>query len=232
MKMDAGFLQKAQTALSVGVTIADSDNDFADMGKKDNTKEKPNNPESYKFSFLDIKNVSFGMDEDYLYCKTQFSGTIPGRPPKVENDRIKNYGVKLNLVSQKGVDQIVLHFAYDFLTPFSSTFQSCFYSSEPTGIKEPEDAQFARRDEDCKVLGGAGTDYLLVALPIKKLNITFGQELFLAVSGEAESAVYDHASVDVLGGYWKMPAVITWKAGTQEFKVDNEFYQSNWENLK
>jgi hypothetical protein len=224
IKMDSNQINKAEIALNSGIIVNDAENDYAPMGDKENKEEKPNNPHPYNFPFLDIKSVSFGMDDEYLYCKVQFNGVVPGKSPQLEKDRIGDYGVKINLVDRKGEDQVVMHMDYDFLVAIPGTFGSCFYSYGPTGIKFPEDAGFAKRGEDCKVSGGSGTDFLFGAFPVKKMGVAPGQELYIALSAEAGSQVYDHAAVDVLGGHGKMPAVIKWTAGTTKYEINDDFY--------
>ncbi len=222
--MDAGLADRAERSLGSGITVEDERNDFAQMGTGDKKEGKPNNPQAYNYSYLDIRSVSMSIDEEYLYSKIRFWGTIPERPPEIGGDRIAGNGVKVNLVDEKGADQVIFLVDYTYLPVLGTPAISTYYFNGPTGIPEPEDKRFSRQDFDSKVSGGPGTDYLLGALPLGKIGIAKGQVLYFAVAAEAESSRYDHAAVDALGGSGKMPAVIRWDTRTNKFGKDDGFY--------
>lgn len=225
VKMSDDFLNRTEKSLSSGITIEDEENDFASMGVKE-IKEggKPNNPAGYNYPYLDIKFVSAGIDKEYLYFKIQFRGTIPESPTVIDGDKIIGNGIKVNIVDENGEDMAILLLAYNFVPVLNFPLIGTYYLNGPTGIKEPEGKRFSDQDYDSKVSGGAGTDYLIGALPFKKIGLSQGQTIYFTVSAEAESEKYDHAAVDVLGGHGKMPAVIKWKSGTKEFEIDDDFY--------
>ena len=72
--------------------------------------------------------------------------------------------------------------------------------------------------------GGAGFETLLGAVPLKGLGLSKGQVAYFSLSVETTSDKYDHASVDVLGGNGKMPALITWQVGSNSFQINQDFY--------
>lgn len=227
-------LNRAENALASGITVYDNSNDFASMGQKENTNEKPNNPHPYNFSYFDVKSASIGIDDKYLYTKTQFQEKIPQKPDVVPGDLLEEEGTKFNIINETGQDVVVLHMGYGFIPYFNYHTIGSSYSYGPTGIEWPEDARFCCRGNDAKAFGGPGTDYLIGIYPLDHLNISKGQIIRFAVSCEGESKLYDHASVDVLGGNGKMPAVITWNTSSNEFIKDDEFYNTgeNYKNLQ
>jgi len=232
--MGEDLAKKAEAALAKGIAISDAEQDFPLMGQKgEDVKEKPNNDNPYNYSFLDLKEAQAGADEDYLYFKLIFFDKIPKDAPQPNGDKILGDGTKVNIVDEKGVEQLDFHMGYDFI-PLGIISSNCFYSTEPTGIEWPEDARFAKTNRDCEVL--VGEDYILGALPIKNNPALKTKQVLFDAQHEAESQKFDHAAVDLLGGQGKMPAVVKWIAGTKDFEVDNDFYtngkEENWKNLK
>lgn len=222
--MNGSLAKKAEAALAKGISISDPAQDFPLMGQKgEDVKEKPNNDNPYDLPFLDIKEVQAGIDDDYLYFKIVFFGKIPKNSPGLNGDKILADGIKVNIVNEKGEEQIDLSMSYDFILLGIKSL-NCYYSTEPTGIEWPEDARFAKTNWDCKVL--IGDDYVLGALPIKNYPILKEKQIYFNAQHEAESKMYDHAAVDLLGGKGKMPAVIKWASGTKNFEVDDNFYQN------
>jgi hypothetical protein len=220
--MGNDLVQKAESALGEGIIINDRAQDFPLMGQKgEDVKEKQNNNNPYNYSFLDLKEVKVGVDEDNIYIKVIFYGDIPKDAPRPNGDKILSDGIKINFVNEKGVEQVDFAMSYDFI-PFGIKISNCYYSSQPTGIVWPEDARFAKTAWDCKVF--VGEDYILGALPIKDHAILKNKEIYFDVQHEAESKIYDHAAVDLLGGEGKMPAVIKWTKGTKDFEKYDQFY--------
>jgi hypothetical protein len=223
---DSPLLEQTKTTLEKGITIEDDQNDFAHMGDKGKTNEKPNNPNSYKYTFFDIKSVSFGIDDKYLYCKIQFRDIIPSRTTTIENDYIEAGGVKVNILDSKGEDLAILALQYGYIPIFNIKTIASKYYYGPTGIREPEEKRFAYTEVNDKIYGGPESDYLLGIFSLEKINLSKGSIIQTNVSFEAESKIYDHASVDVLGGTGKMPAVITWDTNSNIFNVNNNFYNN------
>lgn len=220
MRMDSQMLQKAHEALSLGITIEDEQNDFVSVRDK-NEKEGDNlnNLDGYKYPFLDLKSVSVGIDDRYLYWKVQFRGEIPNRPHKINGDKIVAQGVGISIVNKYGEEQVGLAMNCDFLPIVDIPTIGTYYFYGPTGIEEPEDKRFAHQGIDSKISGGGGTDYLIGALPLKKIDIISGQDVYFSVSVETGSAKDDHFAVDVLKGEKKDPAVIKWKSGTKVYEI-------------
>ena len=212
--------QEAEKVLAQGISINDPAQDFPLMGQKgENVKEKPNNDNPYNLPFLDIKEVRAAKDSEYLYFQIIFFDKIPRHLVKLSGDKIISDGIKVNIVNDKGVEQLDLGIAYGYRFLNDA---NCFYSTEPTGIEWPENARFAKENRDCKVFVGA--DYVIGALPTKDNALLREPTIYFNVQHEAESRKFDHAAVDLLGGKGKMPAVIKWTPETNEFEIYNDFY--------
>jgi len=225
MGLPAEMQNLAEQAFIAGITIEDNENDFAQMGEKPgDSEEKPNNPVAYPLAYADVKSVTLGADEEYLYCKMEFWGKIPNQPAEIGDDKISGTGIKVNITNSKGEDQEIWMLGFGYLPVLDLPTLNTYYFYGPTGIQEPEDKRFSGRGGDSKIAGGAGTDYVMGALPLAHTGMSLGQEIFFSVSVETASLKYDHATVDVLGGQGKMPALITWKLGTNIFQVENDFY--------
>lgn len=223
MKLPADLQQKAELAFARGITILDESNDFAWMGTG-GSGGKPNNPTGYNLGFNDLKSITLGADDQYIYIKVMFWGTIPDLPPNINGDMIGSTVMKLNFTNEQGVDQAIWMLSFGYLPVVNLTTTNTYYFYGPTGIQEPEDKRFSGRGTDSQVIGGAGYDHLIGALPLKGINLNAGQTVNLCFSVETASDKYDHASVDVLGGHGKMPALITWKLGSDSYQINHDFF--------
>ncbi|MRS05693.1 hypothetical protein EG832_21125, partial [bacterium] len=196
--MPESLQAKADQVLTTGITITDPENDFALMGEKQaGSTEKPNNPTAYPLPYADVRSVSLGVDENYLYCRVVFWGEIPERPAQFGDDTITSTGVKVNVTNSQGEDQEIWMLGFGYLPVIEIPTLNTYYFYSPTGIKEPEDKRFSGRGEDSKVTGGAGTDFLMGAFPLARTGLSLGQEIYIAISVESASRIYDHATVDV-----------------------------------
>lgn len=228
LKMNPSFVQKAEANLNNGISIGDAKNDFVIMGtnKEEVNSTDTNNPSPYEIAYSDIKEVKISSDGKYIYCKIIFWETIPKHAPTIEGDILRDIGVKLNVVDRKMYDQIVLHFDSVWEPVIDIPMLNTSYDYGPTGIEWPEDKRMSKHGDDSKVYGGAGTDYLLVAMPMAKINIKYGDKIYLNISQETRSAKFSHASVDVLGrgSEEKMGAMIEWKVGDSVHNIVKQDY--------
>lgn len=221
----ASLGSKAETLLSSGITIEDPQGDFAYMGQKPSgSTEKPNNPVAYPLNQADVRSVTLAADDKNLYLKIRFWGVIPNRPDRIGEDTILNTGIKVNITDPSGEDQQIWFLSFGYLPVVNMPALNTYYFYDPTGIREPEDARFSGRGGDSKITGGAGTDSILGVFPLYRTGLKLGDPIHLSVSVESSSKLYDHATVDVLGGTEKMPALITWTLGTTDFRVQDDFY--------
>jgi hypothetical protein len=222
---------KAEKALSLGVTIQDDKDDFVIMGtnkEKANDFDKDvNNPSPYRLPFLDVKSVSVGADEKYLYYKITFFEKIPSKPTHIIDDKLRDFGCKLGLMNRQGKEYAILVTNVGF-APFFSMMGS-YYFTGPTGVVWPEEDRFTDQDSNSKVAGGGGKDYIIGAFPLNKLGQPkAGDNVYLSFSEEARSRKYSHAAVDNLLGEGKMPAFVSWKYGTSDYQILEQSWQDGY----
>ena len=228
--MNPKLRDSAEEAFSTGIHVQDASGDFVMMATNKEEMKAEDNPSPYNSSILDVKSLELGIDDKYIYTKITFYDQIPKKVFSLEGDRIVVIGAKVSLHKEDGseFDILASDYGYEPIIPIPAL--NTYYSWGPTGIQEPEDARFAHTDDDSRVYGGPGTDYLMAAYPLKNLSIKKGDILRASLSMEAKSAKYTHAAVDVLGGVGKMPAVITWNTITGEFSVDDDFFSAQVKN--
>lgn len=229
MKMSSKMISNAETAFSNGISIDDSKGDFVMMGtdKEEVMSTDKNNPSPYQVDYLDIKSGQFGADDDYLYFRIKFYAKIPKWPESVSGDRLLNIGDKLHIMTKDGVEQVVVHSDFGWEPVIKIPASNTSYDYCPTGIEWPESARMSCNGRDSKIAGGGGTDYIMGALPLKKLGLKAGETLYLSLDEESKSNKFTHAAVDMLAGTGKMAAVVAWEVGTNKFTLDNNFtYQS------
>lgn len=230
MRMDSNEVKKAETALASGFTLNDPKADFVIMGSnKEELSTDTNNENPYKIEYSDIKSTQIGADEKYIYVKISFYEQIPKWPETIDGDTVQNVGNKLHIMNQGGLDQIVFHFDFGWEPVIKIAALNTMYDFCPTGIEWPEEARMSCHGDDSKIYGGPGTDYVLAALPMKKIGLKLGETIYMSVAEETKSNKYSHASVDMLQGVGKMPGFITWNIGSSDYKIDNtEKYQSGY----
>ncbi len=221
MRMSQNLIERANAAMAQGITVMDDQNDEVSMGAKEpSSKEKPNNPETYKEPYLDIQSLSVGIDDEYFYYKITYYGTIPDLSPHIgNNDAIYANTSKLNIVNDEGEDQVIMYIEYSYLPMLRLPSINTYYSTDPTGIEWPENARFATENRDSKISGGHGTDYVMGAIPLENLHIKKGDTINFVLGNESASKKYDHASMDALGGTWKEGDTIVWKTDTDQYTV-------------
>lgn len=223
-KMDEQMLRNAETAISAGITIQDQQNDIVSLRGKEDEPGKFNNPQSYTSPYLDVKSISVGVDDQYLYYKVQYWGQIPNKAERIGDDVIQGNMMKLNILNQQGQDQAILVTNYAWYL-FELTGYETYYFYEPTGIEEPEDKRFASKGKDSKIFGGPGTDYLIGAFPLNAFGLSQGQTIYMNFLGEAKSNKFDHASIDALRGKGKMAGFITWNVGSNQYQIDDNYFK-------
>lgn len=231
MKMGAKELNRAKEALAHGFTLTDSQKDFVIMGsnKEETMSTDTNNQSPYSIDYLDIKAVQVGADDKYIYYKVEFYGDFPKWPESINGDRLINVGTKMHIMNEKGIDQIVLHADFGWEPVFKIPASNCSYDYCNTGVEWPEEARMSCHGRNSKVAGGAGTNYILGAMPLKEVGLSLGQKIYISFAEEAKSESFSHASVDVLQGVGKMPGFITWEIGSDKYTIDNsDRYQSGY----
>lgn len=225
IKMSPDLIKQAETALANGPTINDPQNDFL---SKELLGKEMDLDEPYRFPYSDIKSLTLGMDDQYFYYKVNLWGNIPKKPGNINGDYSQSAGPQLSLMDEKGVIQTTLAAEFGWLPKLHIFSMNTWYSTDPTGVVWPEGERMKYQKFDSKVYGGAGTDYIMGAFPLDKLNFNIGKTAYLALPVESGSEQHTHASVDHLGGSGKLEAFITWQVGTKNYTVDDDFdYQGS-----
>jgi hypothetical protein len=218
--MSPDLEKRAEAALANGPTINDPQNDFLpkDLLGKEMDLEEP-----YRFPYFDIKSLTVGMDKDYFYYKVTLWGKIPLWPDSVNGDYTVGVGPQLSLLNKKGETQATLAAEFGWMPKLHFFVMNSWYTTDPTGIVWPESARMKYQKFDSKVSGGAGTDYIMGAFPLDKLNFDIGDIAYFSFPVESKSEQHTHAAVDHLGGSGKLEAFISWKVGTKEYIINNDF---------
>lgn len=224
-KIDQAMLRSAEAAINSGITIEDAQSDLVSLqGKVEKETGQKNNPQSYTSPYLDVKTISVGADDNFLYYKVKYWGKIPLNTEKIGDDVIRGNMMKLHITDEQGKEQAILVMSYGWV-PFNLSGFETYYYYSPTGIEEPEDKRFSSQGRDSKMFGGPGTDYLIGAFPMKKLGLKLGQTMYMNFLGEAKSKKYTHASIDALRGKGKMAGFITWDIGSNQYQINDNFYK-------
>lgn len=220
IRFDKQMLSNSEKAFDVGITIDDPKDDFVIFeSNKEDLNE--NNPSPYRLPVLDVRSLSLGADENYVYYKITFYDTFPSKPIDINGDRIVGIGNKLSVLDENS-ELSILYTGFGYLPILRMPVLNTYYFWGPTGIVWPEEDRFTHQDKDSKVYGGAGTNYVMGAFPINKSSLIYGQEAHLSFMMETESDRYTHAAVDVLRGKEKFGGIISWKVGTNQYKIEDQ----------
>lgn len=208
-------LQKAEEALSTGITIEDPQNDWYLPKEGTMQWDKPDNSNPYSLGYTDLKSLNIGADEKYLYVKFIFYDVFPEKMQNYEGDDIYSTGAKiseLNYITKEGKnDSADLDLSIEYVTfegdrknishaPLEKTQVSHNALISPIGQDEVGETLFEKRNGEGLVAGGSGTDYILSAFPLEEFNISYGQSISFTSSAETGSAKYHHECIDIILG--------------------------------
>lgn len=230
MRISTQLLNQANTALDLGITIPDPENDEISIGEKESSEkgEKPNNPDPYREPYLDMKSIAVGIDDEYLYVKVTYYGIIPDRAPDLsDGDQLYANTTKMDIIDAHDQAQAILTMEYSYLPVIRLPGLNTYYATDPTGVEWPENARFASENRDSKIAGGHGTDFVMMAVPLSTLKIKQGDIINFIVGNETGSPKYDHASADVLGKTLseeeKEGSIYVWKTDTQNYSTREKY---------
>lgn len=228
IKMPPQMIKDSENALNNGITINDPGNDFVILGSKDEIpRDYSSTISPYKKDYLDIKSVSLGADDKYLYYKYTFFGTIPKTVDYADSDPIVAIGAKAELIDESGKEYggMGVDFGYVPVIKIPSLNEAYYFG--PTGIEWPESARYTGEGRDGKVYGGGGTNYIMGAFPLSVWNIKKGDIINIRFPMEVKSGKYSHAAMDVLMGSGKSPILVHWKLGSKEYTLSEELNENN-----
>ncbi len=231
----------ALQALANGITIADAQNDYAEV--KEGVIQgdgRPDNPRPWAMPFTDLKNVTVGADDEYIYVKYQFYAVIPSELQRNDTDYITSvcinfdlinyYNHNINQIDGSGLMQTGITYAVGNKEDAKVNDQTPVYNPPVVGTSTFGAANSEVKDEngedtygissgEGKVYGGAGFDYVIAAFPFSNLGLQKNQEIIFSVSAESGSKVYHHQSIDPLldFGSYKSGKRITWVIGSNTY---------------
>lgn len=230
------MLKRADDAFSNGISFDDPENDWYLPEPGTMQWDKPDNPAPYPLPFTDLKSVSLGADEEYLYVKLVYYGEFPKKMPSYDGDDIFSTGGGI-----EGFRFITKEGKPDYAEIGSGVMYIQFTGDNETNgyvpLDKPTVGQLAMifligQDEHGESLyktmngagfieGGPGYDYLLSAFPLSEFGVSYGQEVNLTLGIEAGSNKWHHESIDLIlnENNSKSGSMIVWKLGTNEYKV-------------
>jgi hypothetical protein len=223
-----GQFTAAEKALAGGIHIEDPQGDFYQFPPGAMEADgRPDNEHPYPLPFTDLRSVSIGADEDYLYVKYQYWDKFPSASVIYDGDLIWDVGGKLEQFSFTGADG----------KPGSGSLSTSvnlavFENGQWRMTDKPQVGQMTMLGEVAQdvfsyqngaglVGGGTGQDYLLSAFPLKLFGLKPGDKVTFSCSTETGSASYHHECLDFLLGRagTKYAGIITYHLGSAEYKA-------------
>lgn len=225
-------LVDASEALSTGIKINDDQNDFYHPPEGTIQPDgMPDNPNPFPIPFTDLKSVSIGADDENLYIKYEYGGVFPDQAPTYQGEMIYDVGAKvaqMHYVTKSGIaDQAdvagsVMLYDGDAKRTFAIGRLLNEYRITPTGnYDETGDETFERSGQDQgKIFGGSGYNYVLCMLPLSLFDIELGTEITFESGSEAHSASFHHEAIDNLGvGDLQFSPIFTHVLGSDSYQV-------------
>lgn len=197
------FKAQAEAALAKGTILEDGKDDWVTTGYEGD------NPSFYKVSWIDIKSVVFGTDEEYFYLKWIFNGKLPSSLPdwsSFNGDQLKSVGfnIYIDTDNEQGVGGDTRLFGEIAIYGFINSpgpeypFGISFLTNPVSKPYIPEDEAYENSYDAIYKWGGPGFDYVAVAAPLNILNIKKDQTVTVNIWAEAESEQYHHATFDTI----------------------------------
>lgn len=204
-------LMAAENALENGVRIEDSEDDFHTVPEftYQPGETRPDNSNPYPIGWTDLRSVSFGADETYIYFKFQFWDLFPYDPTIYEGDLITGTGAQVRQFSfidgqqRETWAQFQNTISYIDAADTTKTATQPFLHHEimitPTDqLDEQYDTIFEQFTRAGMIGGGAGTDYIIAAVPLSLFNLKLGDITTFNIGTESGSQKYHHTAIDYL----------------------------------
>jgi hypothetical protein len=235
-------LKAAETALAVGVTITDTEADWAPISEGVQPDGRMDNGKPYPIAFTDVKSATFGADSQYLYLKVELYGEIPqdvvywDNKDKNKQDFVHSFGCNLGLSNfynrntgkaDTGLMQLGLSYIEGNI--WTNPGNPTFYSPPVVAISNFATLSGSKdeRNEDIYTVangkglvgGGAGTNYVIGAFPLSNFGLQLGDVIEFDLSMETGSLLFHHECVDVIldAGY-KAGETIRYQLGANTYE--------------
>ncbi|MDD5191049.1 MAG: hypothetical protein PHE50_08420 [Dehalococcoidales bacterium] len=241
-KFSEAELKAAETALARGVTIADPQGDWAYVSEGIQGDGRMDNAKPYPIGFTDVTRVTLGADDQYMYVKYVFDAVLPDKLAYYENpelgktDFISGLGGGFFLsrffnrnTGKDDVGGMSLSISWVINDDLKYTDNPNLFAIPVVGIQnqatlnglkyENGDDRYNVDDSNGRGGGGAGTNYILAALPLKEYGLQFGDVVEGSLGIEVGSKLFHHASCDVIldCGY-KSGATIRYQIGANTYE--------------
>ena len=153
---------------------------------------------------MDIKSLGFGADEQYLYIKVEFYGSIPKKKQTISGNTVDDMGAALGIDTDKNASTgwAQANGGYEALIGFNEVFSEnrsqryMFYNylgpehwtDETEGFGDLVDLDLNH--------GGEGESYMITRLSLEMLGISKGDSINVFMWAEAESNQFHHFAFD------------------------------------
>ncbi len=231
-------LKTAQEAIVQGITINDPKNDFykypPDSFEPDG---KPNNPDSYQLGYTDLKSLSAGADNDYIYFKSGFWGQFPEGRPLYNNDILSSTVAKMEEFiftdkdGKKDSADLIGSISYGNYSGSDASKESISalrlsVMMSPNGNDENRKTLFGSIIRKGMIFGGQGYDYIIVAYPLELFGINYGDTVRFRYTTETGSLFFHHECIDTLLGSpdSKFGMVVEYELGSNTYKTFDSGY--------
>lgn len=226
-------LEKAEEAFTKGIKIDDPQNDFYKFPPNSIQPDgRPDNSNSYPLLYTDLKSLSVGADNNYIYFKFEFWGEFPEDTPEYNNDILTGTGAKIEDFTFIGEDGYkdsaelgdgVTYVRYlengTFTKGRSSLGQLAMIN--PIGQDELMETIYKEKNGKGLIYGGPNYDYIIGAYPLDLFGIDYGDVVTFRCSTETGSQIYHHECIDVLLDIEdsKFGSTIEYKLGSNKYEI-------------
>ena len=226
-------LEKAEEAFAKGIKIDDPQNDFYKFPSNSIQPDgRPDNSNSYPLPYTDLKSLSVGADNNYIYFKFEFWGKFPEDTPEYDNDILTGTGAKIEDFTFPGEDgykdsaelgdgvTYVRYLENGTFTKGESTLGQLAMIT-PIGQDELMETIYETKNGKGLIYGGPNYDYIIGAYPLDLFGIDYGDVVTFSCSTETGSQIYHHECVDILLDVEdsKFGSTIEYKLGSNKYKV-------------
>ena len=241
-RFSADELKAAETALAQGITITDLQNHWALINEGVQADGRKDNGKPYPIAFTDIKSVTLGADGHYMYLKYEFYDVLPEKLFYFENPDLgltdfisglgggfflSNFfnrdtgkddvgGMSISLTWVQGDSQRYTDNPNLFAPPVVAVQNQATLTG---GKFDNGDDRYNIDDVNGLVAGGAGTNYLMAAFPLKEYGLQLGDIIEGSLGIEVGSKLFHHECCDVvLDCGFKAGEIIRYELGANSYE--------------
>ncbi len=182
--------------------------------------------------YTDLKSLSIGADNNYLYLKYEFWGQFPLETPQYNNDTLLGMTAKLEqfIFTDKdgSINCAELANSVSFVKfldnrKFEKTKCTLHQKAliTPNGINEEMEIVFKTNSSEGMIYGGPGFDYIIGAYPLSLFGISSGDEVNFMSSSKTNSQMSNDIATDLLLGEKdsKIGSLIKYSLGSNKYET-------------